>query len=281
MAYVKFHDAIGTGAFVRAGNFTVTNGDGSDFVIDTMWYELFDDDTLEFYGAANGGAVYYSIFVDYIGDPNVFLFDAVILLDSTTLAPLVEMIGLDVLFDIRDDFSAGVQYTNLYAGNDEFYGNRFADYIESGLGNDLIVGNRGADILLGQGGNDTLNGGPGKDLLLGGENADRFVFRTVLETANSTTGCDVIADFVTGTDRIDLSRIDAFAPTAANEGFVFRGTGAFSIVSAGEVRFARFDQSGTANDFTMIYIDTDADAASEAMIRVNGLHTFTATSFLL
>lgn len=70
-----------------------------------------------------------------------------------------------------------------------------------GVGNELnnrITGSASANWLLGGAGNDILNGGAGNDVLFGEAGADTFVF-------TQGTGGDVIADFVAGTDRIDLS----------------------------------------------------------------------------
>ena len=64
----------------------------------------------------------------------------------------------------------------------------------------LIQGNNGANVLTGGSGNDTLMGYGGNDTLFGGAGADRFVFA-------HGTGQDSIGDFVTGTDKIDLTAI--------------------------------------------------------------------------
>lgn len=71
-------------------------------------------------------------------------------------------------------------------------------------GNDLnntLTGNSGANILNGGAGNDTLIGGAGNDTLTGGLGTDTFVFNTAL---NATTNRDTIADFLSGTDKINL-----------------------------------------------------------------------------
>jgi Ca2+-binding RTX toxin-like protein len=64
----------------------------------------------------------------------------------------------------------------------------------------LIQGNNGANVLTGGSGNDTLMGYGGNDTLFGGAGADKFVFA-------HGTGQDSIGDFVTGTDKIDLTAI--------------------------------------------------------------------------
>jgi len=61
-----------------------------------------------------------------------------------------------------------------------------------------IQGNNGANVLTGGTGNDTLYGYGGDDTLFGGAGADKFVFA-------HGTGQDTIGDFVSGTDKIDLT----------------------------------------------------------------------------
>ena len=77
--------------------------------------------------------------------------------------------------------------------------------LQGSNGDDVINGLGGADQLLGNGGNDTLDGGAGVDQLTGGLGADRFIFGAVTDSIFSTGQMDRIADFVVGTDKIDLT----------------------------------------------------------------------------
>ncbi|MDZ7905316.1 MAG: hypothetical protein U5N55_05770 [Cypionkella sp.] len=45
--------------------------------------------------------------------------------------------------------------------------------------------------------------------------------------------------------------------------------------------YKQVNNSGTSNDYTLIYIDNDADKSSEAVIKVMGLHSFTSSDFIL
>lgn len=74
-------------------------------------------------------------------------------------------------------------------GNDIINGSDSDDILSAGLGNDTLKGNASHDTLIGGAGNDTLTGGSG---------ADSFVWST------GHTGKDVITDFNTTEDRIDL-----------------------------------------------------------------------------
>lgn len=106
-------------------------------------------------------------------------------------------------------------------------------------GNDSILGNGGNDTLLGGNGNDTIDGGTGADSLIGGAGADTFGVgnnfalsgqslaatattftngaATTIENGETLTfgnGVDIITDFVSGVDKLDVGT--PAAPTNAN-----------------------------------------------------------------
>lgn len=138
--------------------------------------------------------------------------------------------------------------------------------------NNTITGNSAAN---------TLTGGAGMDTLIGGAGKDTFVFSTVSDTGTTANASDVITDFVRGQDKINLSAIDAFAASASNDAFIWKGTAAFNSTTQGEVRFQKFDVTGTANDYTMVWIDNDNDTGIEVAIRLSGLYDLTASDFIL
>ena len=107
-----------------------------------------------------------------------------------------------------------------------------------------MFGNAGANV---------LNGGAGNDTLIGRGGTDTFVFSNLGDD-------DRILDFVSGTDRIDLSGLDANANIDGNQAFNFIDDAAFSG-SAGElrayvsdgVRYVAGDVNGDGiSDFTII-----------------------------
>ena len=154
----------------------------------------------------------------------------------------------------------------------------------NGTGNMLanaLVGNRGANTLSGDGGNDTIHGGGGRDILAGGVGNDSFIFSWTSDSATAATTSDVITDFVWGRDKIDLRAIDAFAGSQTNDAFIWNETSTFNNASNGEVRFQKFDNSGRSNDYTMVWIDNDNDAAVEMAIRLTGLFDLSASDFIL
>jgi Ca2+-binding RTX toxin-like protein len=94
-----------------------------------------------------------------------------------------------------------------------------------GVGNELnnrITGSAASNWLLGGAGDDILNGGAGNDVLFGEAGADTFVFAR-------GTGGDVIGDFTTGTDRIDLSAYGLTWQTVINSMHENGGTTAIDL----------------------------------------------------
>jgi Ca2+-binding RTX toxin-like protein len=78
-----------------------------------------------------------------------------------------------------------------------------ADSLIGGAGNDTLSGGKGVDTMDGGDGNDSLIGAVGADLLTGGAGIDRFVLN---QPNTGSPASDVITDFVSGTDIIELSR---------------------------------------------------------------------------
>lgn len=191
---------------------------------------------------------------------------------------------------IGTDTISGIE--NVIAGyfGDSITGDEMNNSIEALSGDDVIRGNGGFDTLLGGSGddklfggsgNDLLDGGTNKDILEGGSGADQFIFNAVTDSSTSVFDADVITDFVRGTDKINLSEIDAFAATDTNDIFLWRGKSNFGSSTAGEVSYKTYNNPGTTNDYTLVFIDTDADPEAEMSIRVNGLHSLKSSDFIL
>lgn len=138
-------------------------------------------------------------------------------------------------------------------------------------GNDRLTGSLGADALDGGAGADIIAGGEGSDTLSGGGGRDLFVLR---EGDSLTGAADRITDFKVGSDRIDLSAIDAKSGTAAPDTFTFIGDHAFSG-AAGELRFA------IEGATTVVEGDTNGDGKADLSIALDGARMLDATSFVL
>ena len=116
-------------------------------------------------------------------------------------------------------------------------------------------------------------------MLYGGSEADVFKYVAATDSGSAAHTRDRIADFNPGLDEIDLSSIDASSVVSGNNAFVWRGTGTFTT-RAGEVRYQQFDNAG-AKDFTIVYVDTDSDKASEFQVELSGLRSLSAADFVL
>jgi Ca2+-binding RTX toxin-like protein len=128
-------------------------------------------------------------------------------------------------------------------------------------GNLILFGGGGHDTLFGGDGNDTLLGGGGADGLTGGAGADTFRYDAASDSSGGLH--DLIGDFQTGVDKIDLSRIDANTHAAGDQAFSWIGSNAFSgtgAASAGELRV--FDDNGRQR----IEGDTNGDGLADLVI---------------
>jgi Ca2+-binding RTX toxin-like protein len=177
-------------------------------------------------------------------------------------------------------------------GNDMLLGGAGSDTLEGGAGSDTLEGGAGADMLFGEAGNDVMNGGDGNDTLIGGAGfdrmtggagADRFVFEAAADSASQGIW-DVVIDFQRGTDKIDLSVIDADATDGGwlNDSFSFIGSGAFTgdpshswNLSPGELRYQH------VNGWTYVMGDVTGDGEADITIALQGTHALTASDFIL
>ena len=85
--------------------------------------------------------------------------------------------------------------------------------------NNTINANEGNDVLIGGTGNDSLNGGAGADMMTGGGGVDTFIINSAQSPgtvggsgdAGTISGYDVITDFATATDILNLQGTAAAA----------------------------------------------------------------------
>ncbi|MDB5693216.1 MAG: Type secretion C-terminal target domain subclass, partial [Alphaproteobacteria bacterium] len=137
-----------------------------------------------------------------------------------------------------------------------------------------VFGGAGSDHIAGGHGNDILTGGLGADTLRGGAGDDIFNYRSAADSSSAAK--DTIQDFAAG-DRIDLSRIDADAGTAADDAFMFIGSAAFTN-HAGELRAT---DSGGGIWTVQGDINGDGVADIELSVTVADLHPLTGADFVL
>jgi len=196
-----------------------------------------------------------------------------------------------------DDVLSGTPQTdfvNLKGGNDFFSGDAGndvvlagagSDVVRGGVGNDDLSGEAGNDFLIGQAGNDKLNGGSGNDTLdggtgvdtlTGGAGADRFDYNALAESGLGAGNRDIIQDFQRGSDKIDLSTIDANANLGGNQAFNFIGGADFTF-KAGEVR--TFVSSVTGN--RCIAVDVHGDGLADLNIELPGVSSLSGADLVL
>lgn len=125
-----------------------------------------------------------------------------------------------------------------------------------------LTGNELGNTIQGDSGANSLTGAGGADHLTGFGGADTFRFVALSDSAHGAA--DRIADFASGSDRIDLSLIDANSSTPdVDDGFTYIGANAFSG-TAGELRV---ELVGSLYHLTG---DVNGDRIADLHITVNG-----------
>jgi Ca2+-binding RTX toxin-like protein/methionine-rich copper-binding protein CopC len=142
----------------------------------------------------------------------------------------------------------------------------------SGLA-DVLSGGTSIDTLIGGNGNDVLNGGNGNDVLTGGAGSDIFQFSTTLGKYNR----DVIADFQSGSDKIELLST-LFANVKGADGVdILIGAGVTKGTAAGDEHLI-FNTTNKA-----LFYDADGGGAGAAVqfATLTGVVTLLDTDFTL
>jgi Ca2+-binding RTX toxin-like protein len=146
--------------------------------------------------------------------------------------------------------------------------------------NDFLEGGDAIDLLGGNGGDDTIIGGANADILTGGLGIDTFIYRDVSDSGLTDPTRDLISDFVSGTDKIDLSAIDADVSVAGDQAFGFEANStAVNNLLGGSVGF--FQDIG--NGVTIVHLELAGDLNFNAdfTIRLSGIFDLTAADFNL
>ena len=272
--------------------------------------------TIKFGNIAAGAKVTTSFFTAF-QDDNSFNSAANDMLVGTDAAETINAgDGNDTIFDLggadtinggsgNDTFIAG-------AGNDSFNGGTGTDTIDyqdsaaitasfasgsvniSGGDTDSfsniegISGSSAADTITGAGAGETITGSGGKDALRGNGGADTFAYLAQsdgeIRNANGLLGShngDVIADFVSGTDKISLTAT-SFNLSSVSNGANFEViSAAFDGTNAGSTNFLAgnatliysqaddvlyFDEDGASAGYTILLETTTDLAATDIVI---------------
>ncbi len=141
-------------------------------------------------------------------------------------AVTVVLSGGTQLGDAKGDTFSSIEGVLGSAFGDVIIGDAASNVLQGLGGNDRLNGGGGSDLLVGGAGDDILFGGAGNDSLTGGTGSDRFTYSLVTDSQSTPEiAPDIIEDFETGTDKIDIS---ALRPTNVSIG----RDGAYTLVSA-------------------------------------------------
>lgn len=166
--------------------------------------------------------------------------------------------GIDTVITTLASYTLGNHVENLiFEGSSAFTG----------------TGNQLNNALTGGSGNDTLKGGAGIDTLAGGGGADRFVFASTLDSGIGAAR-DLIVDFVSGVDRIDLGAIDANTRSKGNQAFSATLASDFTGL-AGQLRV-----TDTGSDL-VVSGDVNGDGIADFEILLRNLAGITQSDFIL
>ena len=135
------------------------------------------------------------------------------------------------------------------------------------------TGNALDNVITGNSGNNVLTGGAGVDTLTGNGGADIFAFAGG-DTGASSGQRDLISDFTVGTDKIDLTGIDADSTAAGQNAFRFLGNSAFDGTAG-----ALHTTYDAANNVTILEGDINGDHVADFGIELAGNLTLTADDF--
>jgi len=217
-----------------------------------------------------GGAGSDTFSVDNIGD-RVY--------ETTTTASAVDAGGVDtVLSSITFNLNAtaGVRFverltlTGTAVTNGT--GNALANIITGNSANNILTGLDGNDTMRGGLGADRLVGGNGKDLLYAGvdTHVDTFAYAALAETGIGAAR-DVLYEFDSGEDKINLRTLDSNTALAGDQNFTFSAAGP-------QANSVWFVVSG-AN--VIVRGDVNGNTTADFEIQVNGLTSLIAADFVL
>ena len=85
---------------------------------------------------------------------------------------------------------------------------------------------------------------------------------------------DIITDFLSGTDKIDFTGIDANTGAAGDQAFTMINTAVFSG-AAGELRYS------VSGGNTVMEGDVNGDSVADFQLQLTGSHTFVAADLQL
>jgi len=188
---------------------------------------------------------------------------------------------------IRAVDGVGGAFTVLRMDTNGLTDNELRLNVSAGAGNDFLTGGGGSDTIVAGAGADTIIGGVGADTMTGGAGVDTFVYGASGTATNVALarliGSDTVtaADFVTGTDKISLSKA-GFAALQSVAGNGFSVAADFAIVA----NDAAVDASASFIVFsqatgTVFFNGSNAAGDSAALVTLTGVANIAAGDFVL
>lgn len=163
--------------------------------------------------------------------------------------------------------ATGAARTEFLSSIENAVGSIHADEIGGTNDANVLNGFNGNDEIAGFGGNDTIIGGLGADTMAGGDGVDTFVYNSKNDSPFDGIRSDIfdlILDFQTGVDKIDLRGM------AGNTKLSFSDADGFSGKN-GEVVF-----SGGG-----VFVDMNGDGNADFAIDMNGIVAMSRADFIL
>lgn len=143
-------------------------------------------------------------------------------------------------------------------------GSASADTLDGTAVSEVLNGLSGNDRLNGGAGDDVLSGGAGRDTLIGGSGDDLFRFTSLTDSYRTTTTghSDLITDFTTGQDRLDLSALEFTGLGNGRD-----GTLAIQVSADGSRTYIKsYDADAQGQRFEVTLAGNHADLASTDFI---------------
>lgn len=236
----------------------VLGGAGDDLLPDRDGAQRFfagaGADTADYSGAT--GRVLADLAADVSGSAYARFFD--------------EGAGAGDIYDSVEHLTGGAAADNLRgdSGGNILSGGGVSDRLYGRTGDDTLIGGMGADALYGNLGADVMTGGPDAG------RRDRYIYFQAADSRPGEGSRDIITDFVSGEDRIELRRIDANSLLGHKQGFDFIGEAAFTG-TAGELGYRH--EVGN----TIVQADLDGDGRADFEIELTGEMDLVADDFLI
>ena len=187
----------------------------------------------------------------------------------------------DIFMELANQGIDGINTTVSINLNEARYANIENGYL-SGAAAVNLGGSAANNVMVGNSAANSIYGLGGRDIMRGEGGADKFVYLYFADTGKTAATRDLIQDFTSGVDKIDLFALDANGAGTGNGTFAFLAVqGAAFTNIAGQLRFFWEDNVNNALDKTIIEADFNGDHIADTQIELTGLKTLLIGDFVL